>query len=132
LRWIDCLADAGRLPNFYRLIRCGVSGPLETVHFASPIIWTCIATGVGPDRHGIGGFLAGDQLTADTADNPTEGQESKRANSQRAGSTPQTSGIARKRPTTVVDRTRPAFWNILSHYDWSVGVLAWWATYPAE
>jgi predicted AlkP superfamily phosphohydrolase/phosphomutase len=29
-------------------------------------------------------------------------------------------------------RHRPAFWNILSHYEHSVGVLAWWATFPAE
>jgi len=29
-------------------------------------------------------------------------------------------------------RERPAFWNILTHYERTVGVLAWWATFPAE
>jgi predicted AlkP superfamily phosphohydrolase/phosphomutase len=37
-----------------------------------------------------------------------------------------------KQPVTSTMRERPAFWNILTHYGRTVGVLAWWATFPAE
>ncbi len=36
------------------------------------------------------------------------------------------------RPLSAVDRRRPAFWNILSHYRRTVGVIGWWLTFPAE
>jgi hypothetical protein len=135
LRWIDRLAAAGRLPNFDRLMQRGVAGSLATVHYASPIIWTSVATGVVPPRHGIGGFLA--NLKPDgTPYEPGEAPKSKPtslATSQEPSlPTKQVLPSGRERPATVANRTRPAFWNILSHYERSVGVLAWWATYPAE
>ena len=34
------------------------------------------------------------------------------------------------RPLSAVDRRRPAFWNILSHYRRTVGVIGWWLTFP--
>jgi predicted AlkP superfamily phosphohydrolase/phosphomutase len=37
-----------------------------------------------------------------------------------------------KQPVTSTMRERPALWNILTHYGRTVGVLAWWATFPAE
>jgi predicted AlkP superfamily phosphohydrolase/phosphomutase len=96
LEQIDDLAAAGRLPHLDRLMAAGVTGELATVANASPIVWTSIATGVVPEKHGIEFFRS-------------EG-----------------------RPAASTMRRRPAFWNILSHYGHSVGVLAWWATFPAE
>jgi predicted AlkP superfamily pyrophosphatase or phosphodiesterase len=51
------LLDAGDLPHLGALAREGVFGPLRA-HFPieSPRIWTSIATGVSPERHGIVGF----------------------------------------------------------------------------
>jgi len=133
MRWIDRLVEAGRLPNFAGVIERGVAGPLKTVHYASPIIWTTVATGVQPWRHGIGGFLAHNKPDG-TPYMPQEafaaaamGQVPKQERPK-----PQVLPSGRERPATVAHRKRPAFWNILSHYDKSVGVLAWWATYPAE
>lgn len=53
------LIDQGKMPNLARLVREGATGDLATLQplQKSPIIWTSIATGVYPDKHGIGGFL---------------------------------------------------------------------------
>jgi predicted AlkP superfamily pyrophosphatase or phosphodiesterase len=122
LRWLDRLAGEGRLPHLSALVDSGVSGPLATVHNSSPIIWTSIATGVKPARHGILSFLA------ENADQPTAEQTAKAAAMLRE----MADETSARRPVTAAERLRPAFWNILTHYDHSVGVMAWWATYPAE
>jgi predicted AlkP superfamily phosphohydrolase/phosphomutase len=57
-RVIEPLAARGRLPSFRRLVEHGASGVLMSMHpSASPSLWTTVATGVGPDRHGIHGFV---------------------------------------------------------------------------
>ena len=49
-RWVD----AGELPNFERLIAEGAAGELESSKPANtPVAWPSIATGVGPDGHGL-------------------------------------------------------------------------------
>jgi predicted AlkP superfamily phosphohydrolase/phosphomutase len=59
-RILGSLVDQGRLPNFSRLAAKGATGKLNTLQplQKSPIIWTSIATGMLPDKHGIGGFVA--------------------------------------------------------------------------
>lgn len=52
------LLAEGRLPNLSRLAREGAHGPLESfVPLHSPRIWTTIATGKVPDKHGIKTFV---------------------------------------------------------------------------
>lgn len=52
---------AGRLPSFARMIHEGVSGPLRTHRpILSPILWTTMATGLTPDRHGVLDFVEQD------------------------------------------------------------------------
>ena len=96
LEQVEALVAAGRLPHLAGLMERGAYGELETVANASPIVWTSIATGVVPPKHGIEFFRRDGEPAASTM------------------------------------RRRPAFWNILSHYDRTVGVLGWWATFPAE
>ena len=97
LRDVKRLAREGRLPNLARLMSAGTVAELATVANASPIIWTTVATGVMPEKHGIEFFRDPDNT-----------------------------------PAASYMRKRPAFWNILSHYGRSVGVLSWWASFPAE
>ena len=53
----DPLLAAGKLPNLARLVARGVRADLVTLEpTVSPAIWTTIATGFLPDRHGITGF----------------------------------------------------------------------------
>jgi predicted AlkP superfamily phosphohydrolase/phosphomutase/Tfp pilus assembly protein PilF len=93
----------GKLPNLARLLQEGVGAPLESVEpLISPLIWTTIATGKGPDRHGVLDF---------TMPDPKTGQPI---------------------PVSGYQRRTKAFWDILSQAGKGVGVVAWWATWPAE
>src|SRR2546426_808601 len=100
---VDPLIEAGRLPNLGRLARAGVRGRLHTITpMLSPVIWTSIATGVSPSRHGIIDFMA------------TTGRD------------------GAKVPVTSSLRRTKALWNILSEQGLSVGIAGWWASFPAE
>ncbi len=69
LDFVDELRARGELPTFDRLIRTGVSGPLQSWAskpivsenlrrgFWSPIVWTSIATGKIPEKHGVRDFV---------------------------------------------------------------------------
>ena len=100
---IDPLLRSGRLPHLERLIRAGVRAKLETISpMLSPVLWTSIATGVLPPRHGILDFVA---------DTEREGE---------------------RVPVASTQRKVKAFWNILSERGLDVGIVGWWATFPAE
>lgn len=56
-RIVGPLLRAGRLPNLAKLAARGVYKPLRAhPPVTSPRIWTSMATGLMPDRHGITGF----------------------------------------------------------------------------
>ena len=100
---IEPLLRAGRLPNLARLIADGASGPLRSYDpMISPLLWTTMVTGVGPDVHGVADFQAID---------PASG---------------------RRVPITSRFRRVKALWNILSDSGRTNAFVAWWASYPAE
>jgi len=97
------LIEAGRMPNVQRLIRDGASGQVATLHPPlSPMLWTSVATGKRPFKHGINGFTE-----------PVPG------------------GIG-VRPITNLSRTSKALWNILSQCGLRSVVIGWWPSHPAE
>lgn len=100
---ITPLADAGKMPNVRRLIENGATGPIATLHPPlSPMLWTSIATGKRPFKHGIHGF------TEPTADGL---------------------GI---QPVTNLSRRTKALWNILTRNGLRSAVIGWWPSHPAE
>ncbi|MBW2284299.1 MAG: alkaline phosphatase family protein [Deltaproteobacteria bacterium] len=100
---IDPLMDAGKMPNLNRLVNQGVMGNVSTLSpTLSPILWTSIATGKRPFKHGIHGFTEPD---------------------------PHGGGI---RPITAVARKTKAVWNILSQNERKCVVVSWWPSHPAE
>jgi len=100
---LDPLLEAGRLPNLARLIENGVRAKLLTISpMLSPVIWTTVATGVEPSRHGVLDFLVDD-----------------------------VDGGSRQ-PVTSVQRRAPTVWEILSKTGVEVGVCGWWASWPAD
>lgn len=97
------LMDAGKMPNVQQLVKSGVSGEIATLHPPlSPMLWTSIATGKRPFKHGIHGF---------------------------AEPAPDGSGV---RPVTNLSRTSKALWNILNQNDRRSTVIGWWPSHPAE
>ncbi len=97
------LLEAGKLPNFTRLIKQGATGRIETFIplRKSPVLWTSIATSKMPDEHGIGGYIA---------------------------STPSGEAV----PYTGNTRRVKAIWNILSEKGYKVAIVGWMVTWPAE
>ncbi|MBV8517289.1 MAG: alkaline phosphatase family protein [Acidobacteria bacterium] len=52
------LSDDGRIPNIQALARGGVTGTTQTIQpTVSPLVWTTVATGLTPDRHGVIDFM---------------------------------------------------------------------------
>lgn len=52
------LADDGRIPNIAALAKGGTTASVQTIQpTVSPLVWTSVATGVTPDRHGVIDFL---------------------------------------------------------------------------
>jgi hypothetical protein len=98
------IAD-GKLPNMERLMKRGVYGYLLSMQPTySAVIWTSVATGKIPQKHGILHFVYEQQVR----------------------------GGKEYRYYTSGHRKTKAFWNILSDYMLDVDCIGWWMTYPAE
>lgn len=100
-RVLDPLIESGEAPGFAKLRREGAWSRLSSHEpLFSPVVWTSVATGKTPEKHGIRSF------TVETA----------------AGPIPVTSNLRRAR----------TLWDILGSRERTVGVVGWWATWPAE
>ncbi len=100
---LDRLAAEGRMPNWKRLAAEGYTARLKSyVPILSPVVWTTVATGLGPNLHRVLDFQEVD---------PATGQ---------------------KVPISGRSRAVPAIWNVASASGLTVGVVGWWATHPAE
>lgn len=100
---LDALLKEGKLPNLATLVAKGRAWDLESYQpMASPLIWTTIATGRSPVDHGVTDFQELDPKTRS------------------------------RLPISSRSRRVPAIWNLASARGRSVGVVGWWATWPAE
>jgi hypothetical protein len=97
------LARDGQVPTISRLMANGAWGDLQTMApTVSPAIWTTIATGYPPERHGINDFAT------------------------------QVPGTGAMTLIGSTQRREAAIWNLASEAKVKVGVVNWWATFPAE
>jgi predicted AlkP superfamily phosphohydrolase/phosphomutase/tetratricopeptide (TPR) repeat protein len=100
---IHPLMDAGKMPNLQKLVEGGAMGRVATLQPPlSPMLWTSIATGKRPFKHGIHGF-----------------------------SEPVPDGRS-VQPITNLSRTSKAIWNILNQNGKKSVVVGWWPSHPAE
>jgi hypothetical protein len=101
------MIEQGRLPHLARLMAGGAYGNLLTIKpTLSPIVWTTVATGVPPSRHGVIGLQKG-----------------------HAEGTHADPGSALY---DNADRRVKAVWNILTEHGRSVAVVGYHATFPVE
>lgn len=97
------LIAKGQMPALKKLIERGVYGNMGTMDPPySPMLWSSVATGKTPDKHGVHGFIE---------------------------VMPNMKGI---RPVTVNSRKAKALWNILHHEGYKSNVVGWWPSFPAE
>lgn len=102
-KFLSPLIDEGLMPNLKKLVEGGVKGTLATLDPPlSPTLWTSIATGKRPYKHGIHGFTEPD---------------------------PSGKGI---RPIYSTNRKVKAIWNILTQHGLKSNVVGWWPSHPAE
>ncbi|MGZ5440945.1 MAG: alkaline phosphatase family protein [Thermoanaerobaculia bacterium] len=67
---ISELSADGRIPNIRALVLGGTTGNLQTIQpTVSPLVWTSVATGLPPDRHGVLDFM--DPSTKEPVDSAT-------------------------------------------------------------
>lgn len=100
---IGPLMAKGQMPALKKLIDKGVYGNMSTMNPPySPMLWSTVATGKTPDKHGVLGFI---ELH------------------------PEKQAI---RPVTVTSRKSKALWNIFHHEGLKSNVVGWWPSFPAE
>ena len=100
---INQLISEGKMPALQSLMERGSYGNLRTLRPAlSPMLWTSIATGKRPYKHGITGFIE-----------PTADRKA-------------------VQPMTNLSRSSKAIWNILNQNHQKSVVVGWWPSHPAE
>jgi len=100
---IGPLLAKGEMPSLQSIIKNGVYGNMSTMNPPySPMLWTSVATGKTPDKHGVLGFI---ELAPDLK------------------------GV---RPVTTNSRNTRAIWNILHNQGYKSNLVGWWPSFPAE
>ena len=97
------LIAQGKMPALKKVIENGVYGNMSTMNPPySPMLWTTVATGKTPDKHGILGFI---EVTPDAKN---------------------------VRPVTTTSRKTRALWNIFHNQGMKSNLVGWWPSFPAE
>lgn len=103
---VDDLIRRGKLPNFARLRREGAFGPLRSITpLLSPVVWTTIATGMPPERHGVLDFVT---------------------------QVPGPNGTPTQVPVSSKVRQADTFWELVARTGDPVSVVGWLVTFPAD
>jgi len=100
---IEPLMASGHMPHLAGLVDRGVMGNITTLQpMLSPMLWTSIATGKRPYKHGVLGFS---EVVAKTG---------------------------AVRPVSSQSRRTKAIWNILHQEGLVCHVIGWWPSQPVE
>lgn len=100
---IGPLLAKGQMPSLKKIIDKGVYGNMSTMNPPySPMLWTSVATGKTPDKHGVLGFIE---------------------------VLPNLEGV---RQVTTNSRKCRTIWNILHHHNLKSNIVGWWPSFPVE
>ncbi len=127
-RMAEQMIARGEAPHLAALLERGARATLRAEPEQVPaIVWTTIATGRGPEAHGI--RSAGmRRLPGMTAAVPLEAG---RLTTAFARAT-ELVRLTRQAPPSAPLRGAKTFWNVASEKGLRVGVVNWWATWPAD
>jgi predicted AlkP superfamily phosphohydrolase/phosphomutase len=110
------LMQAGKLPNFAALAHSGSYAALATSNPPqSPVVWSCIATGRNPGKHGVFDFII---------------RHPQKYLPDLGILRPKRGGLQLTGPTFEPLRKTKAFWEILSEADVPSTVVKWPITFP--
>jgi hypothetical protein len=128
-RMAEHMVARGEMPRLQQLLASGARGRLRPEPEEVPaIVWTTIATGRGPESHGVRSpgarRLAGMRTPVAV---PEDGGISRTLTAAT-----DLLRLTRPQPPTALLRGAKTFWNVASDKGLRVGVVNWWATWPAE
>ena len=127
-RMAEQMIARGEAPHLAALLERGARATLRAEPEQVPaIVWTTIATGRGPEAHGI--RSAGTRrLPGMTAAVPIEAGRLATAFARAT----ELVRLTRQAPPSAPLRGAKTFWNVASEKGLRVGVVNWWATWPAD
>jgi hypothetical protein len=119
----------GEMPHLSSLVARGARAVLQAEPEHVPaIVWTTIATGRGPEAHGI--RATGTRRLAGMRTPVALGEEGTLARGLTTAA--DLLRLSRTQPASAVLRQAKTFWNVASEKGLRVGVVNWWATWPAD
>ncbi len=125
----DQMIARGEMPYLQALLAGGAHAVLRAEPEQVPaIVWTTIATGRGPEAHGIHSTGAR-RLPGMRTPMPITGDD---PFARALRSATDVLRLGRAQPATSVLRGAKTFWNVASEKGLRVGVVNWWATWPAD
>lgn len=128
LKMVEQMVGRGEMPRLQALLASGAKGALRPEPEQVPaIVWSTIATGRGPEAHGI--RAAGARRLPGMAAPVPLPESAWTAALARAAEVVR---LTRREPPTAVLRGAKTFWNVASEKGLRVGVVNWWASWPAE
>jgi hypothetical protein len=128
-RMADQMIARGEMPRLQALLGGGAHAVLRAEPEQVPaIVWTTIATGRGPEAHGIRSTGAR-RLPGMRVPMPLTGDD---PFARALVTATDVLRLGRAQPATSVLRGAKTFWNVASEKGLRVGAVNWWATWPAD
>jgi Type I phosphodiesterase / nucleotide pyrophosphatase len=129
-RMAEELVGRGEMPALAALVARGAHARLRAEPERVPaIVWTTIATGRGPAAHGI---LSADTRRITGLRTPVSLETQTGSLASALGRATDLLRLTRSQPAGAALRSVKTFWNVASEKGLRVGVVNWWATWPAE
>ena len=124
---VDRLIKQGELPNLAKIYRLGAHGELATLTPTfSPILWTTVATGKMPGKHGVFNSWSLPGLSVPVQTYPVH------IGITRLFYSMEGLGLFGNDLLTNSLRRTKAIWNIVSDAGGRVAIVQWWPSWPVE
>jgi hypothetical protein len=124
------MLERGFMPHLKALLKDAARGRLRAEAERVPaIVWTTIATGRGPEAHGI--RSTGQRRIAGLR-TPVSLDDGQGRLASVLSTATDVLRLARREPPTALLRGAKTFWNVASEKGLRVGVVNWWASWPAD